>query len=529
MNEARQPELIEKLLEPARYPHPVESVALHETHANWVLLAGEYAYKIKKPVNFGFLDFSTLESRRFYCEEEIRLNRRLAPELYHRVVPITGSAGDPQPDGSGEAFEHAVLMTRFDPEQCLDKRLPRGEVTREELDLLASDIARFHAEIPPVEPGQDFGKPDILYRQMSENFTDSRERINADHRALLAEVEEMSHAAFDQLQQRLERRYRDGRVRECHGDLHLGNLVHHEGRVRAFDCIEFNPALRWVDTASETAFLLMDLEFRGRPDLSARWRNLYLEWSGDYDSVPTLGFFKAYRAMVRAKVALLAADQKPASDPDHESRQALAGDYVRTAWRALQADSGHILITHGLSGSGKSHLALGLAEALPGLRLRSDVERKRLFGLDPGADTGSQLGGGIYTPEATRRTYERLAEIAGELARAGETVMVDATFLARAPREQLHEAARRAGVPFTIIKLEAPRSVLEERIRRRAAAGNDPSEAGLRVLAEQMDKQESLAEDELRHCLHVDTQAPPDYPALAGKIRARGRQHASEE
>lgn len=523
MSENQPTQLIDKLLEPERYPHPVETVALHETHANWVLLAGEYAYKIKKPVNFGFLDFSSPEQRRFYCEEEIRLNRRLAPELYHRVVPITGSPTDPRPDGDGTAFEHAVLMTRFDPQECLDERLARGEVTRGELDRLAVDIARFHAEIPAASPSEEYGDLDALHRQVTENFTDSRERIDPEHRELLAEVEDMSHAAFEQLRERLERRRENGRVRECHGDLHLGNLVHYEGRVRAFDCIEFNPELRWVDTASETAFLLMDLAFRGRPDLAARWRNRYLEWSGDYDSVPTLGFFKAYRAMVRAKVALLAAEQKSVNDPAHTHQQTLAGNYLRTAWRALQADTGQILITHGLSGCGKSHIALGLTETLPALRLRSDVERKRLFGLDPLTESRSDLGGGIYTEEATRQTYERLATLATELARSGETVIVDATFLARGPRRRLREAAGDAGVPFTILNLQAPRPVLEERIRQRQAAGGDASEAGLAVLEEQLNKREPLAEEERLHCLDVDTRSEPDYLALAGRIRSHGR------
>ena len=518
MTQSEQKTFIAALQEPARYPHPVSRVQLFETHANWILLAGDYGYKIKKPVDFGFLDFSSLAARKFFCEEEIRLNQRLAPELYLRVVPITGSYDDPQPDGEGEAIEHAVLMRRFDPEQRLDHCLARGEVQRDALDAFAADIARFHHDIPPADANTPYGAPQKLREQTHDNFVDVREQLPADDdRALLDRVEKASQQAFEALCNRLDARKADGHIRECHGDLHLGNLVFSEGRIRAFDCIEFNAELRWIDTASEIAFLLMDLRFRGRADLAARWRSFYLEWSGDYGCEPLLPFYEAYRAMVRARVAALTAAQQEGEEKDAEVERARS--YLRCADAALQPRSGRIVITHGLSGSGKSRVAMALTEQLGALRLRSDVERKRLFGLDPLAQGDAGVGEGIYSAEFTDRTYQHLASRAAELAANGATVIVDATFLERDRRQQMRSAADDARVPVCILHVEAPLAILEERIRKRAATGGDASEADAEVLHHQLAQADPLSADERERVIAVDTSQDVDAAALAARIR----------
>ena len=509
---------IEALRDPACYPHPADSVVLLETHGNWILLVGEYAYKIKKPVDLGFMDFSTLEKRRFYCEEEIRLNRRLAPEIYHRVLGITGSPEAPRMGGEGEPFEYAVQMSRFDHEQRLDRCLLRGTLSADSLDHLARDIAVFHDGAPRAEKDSGYGDSDKLHAMAADNFRDCRRLLPEADQGLTSVVEALSDARFQQLADDFAARQRDGCVRECHGDLHLGNLVFHDGRIQAFDCIEFNPDFRWIDTANEVAFLSMDLKYRGRPDLASRWLNAYLECAGDHHAVPLLGFFEAYRAMIRAKVGLIRASQHPQSREADDERQA-ALDYIRLARRSLDAKQGRIIITMGLSASGKSHLAHGLIEALPALRLRSDVERKRLFGLDPMDNSGAEVDGGIYTAEATRQTYQRLADLAGVIARAGHTVIVDATFLQRSTRDRFRRLAEDSHLGFTILQADAPLSVLESRIRQRQAEGSDPSEADLAVLETQRERVEGISDEEAPRTLTVDTTQRIDFQTLAEEIR----------
>lgn len=519
--------LIKALHDPACYPHPVSQVVLHETHANWVVLAGDYAYKIKKPVDLGFLDFSSLEKRLFYCREEIRLNQRLAPDIYDRVVAISGSPQAPAIDDEQAPFEYAVRMRRFDPDQCLDHRVGTGDVPPGVWDDFARDVARFHRDAPRAQADSGYGDPDQLWEQISDNFRAIAPRLGTDDdKAKLSRIEEWATETFKNLRPRLQARLDDGWVRECHGDLHCANLVLHEGRIQAFDCLEFSAELRWIDIANEIAFLLMDLRFRGQPGLAARWRSHYLEWLGDYDAVPLLPLYEQYRAMVRCKVALLAAEQAD-DDPDRaEQQRETAQRYLKAAADCMHRRDPWIVITHGLAGSGKSTLGLGVLEQLPALRLRSDVERKRLFGLDPLETTEAGVGEGIYTHDATERTYARLAEQAGRLAAAGEAVIVDATFLDHRMRALLRETAEAQGVPFTILHASAPQLVLEERIRKRQAAGRDASEADTDVLRAQIDNADPLTDEEQQYTVTVDTTEPVDYQALAGRIRATARQRA---
>ncbi|MEA5446816.1 AAA family ATPase [Gammaproteobacteria bacterium AB-CW1] len=513
---------IEALDNPACYPHPVDSVERIETHGNWILLAGEYAYKIKKPVDLGFMDFTSLEKRRFYCEEEIRLNRRLAPALYHRVVNISGTAEAPRIDGDGEPFEYAVLMSRFDHGQRLDHRLARGELIPESLDELARDIAVFHADAPAATPDGDtepqYGDPAALQAMAADNFRDCCRLLPETDHPRLQSVEALSEARFKALAEQLESRRREGRVRECHGDLHLGNLVFHQNRIQAFDCIEFNPDFRWIDTANEVAFLSMDLKYRGRPDLVSRWLNAYLEASGDHQAIPLLGFYEAYRAMIRAKVNLIRASQHPDSEAADTERQA-ARDYIELARASLKPGQGRILITMGLSASGKSHIAQQLIQALPALRLRSDVERKRLFGLDPLQASGAEVDAGIYTPEASRQTYQRLADLALLIARAGYTVIVDATFLQRPGRDHFRQLASDNNLGFAILHTHAPIDVLETRIKKRQATGKDPSEANIEVLHVQHQRMDPITETEAPYALDIDTTQALSPAALAKRVR----------
>lgn len=509
--------LIRSLQDPACYPHAVDEVERIETHGNWILLAGDYAYKIKKPVAFDFMDFSSLERRRHFCHEELRLNKRLAPDIYLRVTAITGSGNAPRIDGDGAPIEYAVVMQRFDPQQRLDRRLARGELHHTDLDALAVDMARFHAALPGASLDSGFGAPDTLRQQADDNFRACASQVSGPVETTLQRARKRSDAFFETHQTHFSHRQQAGFVRECHGDLHLGNLTLHAGRIQAFDCIEFNPALRWIDTANDIAFLLMDLRYRGHEELAARFRNRYLEWAGDYDAVPLLPFYESYRAMVRAKVAILMADQ--ASDQNSaQQHQDAARRHIELADALLEARAGRIIITCGLSGSGKSVVAEKLCETLPALRLRSDVERKRQFGLDPLSDTGSEPDAGIYSAQATEQLYDRLAATAGPLAAHGEAVIIDATFLQPDHRARAMQAAKDAGVPFQVVFVHAPQEVLEQRIRSRAAAGEDASEADVDILHRQL-VHAQLPDARAQDVFAVDTTTPLNAVALAERLR----------
>lgn len=504
-----QAPLIRALLDPRRYDHPVEGVELIETHISWVLLAGEYAYKIKKPVDLGFLDFSTLPKRKHFCEEELRLNRRLAPQIYLAVVAITGTADDPRLGGTGEAIEYAVKMRRFAQEAQLDRLLARGALESAHIDALADELARFHGEIAVAGPGTPFGEPDAVYAPMHENFEQIGPRVDAAARAPLARLAQWTQAARDRLAPVLAARKRDGFIRECHGDAHLANMALIDSQVLLFDCLEFNDNLRWIDVMSELAFAVMDLDDRGRPDFGWRLLNRYLEQTGDYAGLQLLRFYQVYRALVRAKVAAIRCSQ-PGLSPDERARAVSAyQSYIELAERYTQPRATALMITHGVSGSGKSTVAQMLVETHGAVRVRSDVERKRLAGLPPMARSDSGLDAGLYSADLSRRTYARLGELARTIIGAGLPVIVDATFLKRAQRDAMRTLAASLGVPFVILDTAAPEDVLRARVRVRRDLGHDVSEATAAVLERQLATREPLAAEEQRHSVHIETEPVP--------------------
>ncbi|MBS1222972.1 MAG: aminoglycoside phosphotransferase [Proteobacteria bacterium] len=311
-----QTALIAALLQPKRYPHPVKTVEHLQTHISHVLLAGDYAYKIKKPLNLGFLDFTSLERRKYYCEEELRLNGRLAPEIYLDCVPIGGEPAHPVLGRSaGDAIEYAVRMRRFPQDALLDRVLTAGGLEPRHLDALARRLAEFHRAIPAADPATPFGLPERVRQPMLDDFTQTRPLL-ADpvDRDVLTAVERWTLAASERLGPRLAERKASGWIRECHGDLHLGNMVLADaGQVIIFDCIEFNDDLRWIDVISDLAFLTMDLRFRGTGPFAQRVLNTYLEYSGDFAGAALLSYYQVYRAMVRAKINAIQASQDSVS------------------------------------------------------------------------------------------------------------------------------------------------------------------------------------------------------------------------
>ncbi len=494
---AQQQALIESLRHTLE--QPVEVV---ETHISWVLLVGGYAYKIKKAISLGFLDFSTLEKRRFYCAEELRLNRRLAPDLYLEAVAISGSAGQPRLNSGEPAIEYAVKMRRFPQSGLLDQALLRGDLTAATIDAIARKIADFHAAIAVAAGDSPFGTSQRVHQPVAENFAQIRAQRGIPPHPELDELERWSEREYRARQAAFAARKAQGCIRECHGDLHLGNIVLLDGEAVPFDGIEFNENLRWIDVVSEAAFLAMDLQDRQQPRLARRFLNAYLEQTGDYAGLAVLRYYLAYRAMVRAKVAAIRAGQSDPAGAEQEGLRNLLNGYIELAQGYTRPARPFLAITHGLSGSGKTTATQALLEAMEVFRIRSDVERKRLYGLKPEARSD---GAGIYSPEATRRTYDKLAELARGIIRSGFPAIVDAAFLKPRERAAFRELARELGVPFAILDFTAPASLLRERVEQRRRHGHDASEADVAVLENQLRYGEALDGAERAEVIAVDT------------------------
>lgn len=505
-------DMIESLLMPDCYPHPVQHVRALETHISTVFLTGELAYKVKKPVDLGFLDFSTLDSRRWFCQEELRLNRRTAPNLYLDVVAITCGPAGIRVGGTGTVIDYAVRMREF-PQECLFDRMARaGQLDGHHADALASVIARFHSEVSRARPGTQFGAPGRVLAPVIQNF-DQLEALASPQEDLsrLRELRNWSWKQYDALFAVFENRRQGGFVRECHGDLHLGNIAFISGQPVPFDCIEFNEELRWIDVMNEVGFVAMDFRDHGLPGLACRLVNRYLEITGDYAGVRVLRFYEVYRALVRAKIARLRERQAPEGSEAEQAKR----EYERRVDLAsrMAADRARgLVVMHGLSGSGKTTVSQAIVDALGAVRLRSDVERKRLHGLDSLAHSSSAVGAGIYASASSERTYRRLASLARDVLESGRVVVIDAAFLKREQREMFRNLARETGAPFMIASCEAAPNVLRERVVQRERSGTDASEAGLAVLEHQFAIEEPLESDELDDALVYSQDDSPDGP-----------------
>jgi aminoglycoside phosphotransferase family enzyme/predicted kinase len=482
------------------------AVQLIETHISWVLLASDVAYKFKKALRLDFLDYSTLEARRFYCEEEIRLNRRLARELYLAVVSINGPPAEPVIGGPGLVLEHAVKMRAFAQTALWDYRLQHDVIAAQEVDLLAHQLARFHHCAARAPAASVWGTPDSIATRSAKDMS-----VIAALLAPGAQLQIADDVAAWQTQQHatlgavFTRRKALGWIRECHGDLHSGNIVTTENGVAVFDCIEFNDDLRWIDVLHDLAFVWMDLQWRGRSDLAARLLNLYLQRGGDYAGLAVLRYYSVQRALVRCKVALLRSTQPDAAaDAVNEAQS-----YLAFASAALTPARSAIIIAHGFSGSGKSTLCVRLVELLGAVQVRSDIERKRVYRIAAG-----KIAANIYTPRASSAIYLRLRRLAARIAAAGLPVIIDAAFLQYAQRRQFEQLAQTLGLPFFILDVHANPATLRARISAREREGSDPSDATLAVLEHQLATHEPLGSDELPHVIAIDTERAFDLAQL---------------
>ena len=508
---------------PEAFGHPTGTVEWIETHISWLLLAGDFVYKFKKPLKLDFLDFSTPALRRGACEEELRINRRTAPALYLGLVALTGTAHSLQLEPAEAApadAEPAVRMSRFAQEALLSHLLEQQRLLPSHIDALAQQVAQFHASAAVATPQQGWGTAQAAVAPVQDCLAALQPLVAQavpDMGPALRQLAQWCAAQGTALGPVFAQRLQSGRVRECHGDLHLANLVLIDGQPQLFDAIEFNPALRWIDCVADIAFLAMDLEARGRADLAWRFLNAWLEHTGDYAGLQVLPYYRVYRALVRARMAGLrlaqVAGKGEGGGDAHAASLRELQRYLALALRFTAPPAVELWLAHGFSGAGKSTQSQALIAERGVVRVRADVERKRLFGLAPQASSAA-VRGGIYTAAASQRTHEALAQAARWALGAGHTVLVDATFLNPAMRQRFMALATQAQVPCRILSFEAPLAVLRERVRSRQLAGGDASEASVQVLESQWAAAQPLSPAEEALTVHVDTTRPVDWSAL---------------
>ncbi|MEE9911615.1 MAG: AAA family ATPase [Deltaproteobacteria bacterium] len=497
---------------PDFYPHRPQSVEVLQTHISYIFIAGDDVYKVKKPVDFGFLDFTTLAKRKFYCEEELRLNKRLAPSIYLDVVPIVQDArGCLSPGGDGDIVEYAVHMKKLPLDRMLKILLARGKADAGVMDAVAAKIARFHMTAQTGGAIDEMGSIAIIRRNHEENFAQTEKytdvTIPADqYRFIKAYVDRFLTAN----QALLEKRVAAHKIRDCHGDLHLEHICI-AGEIIVFDCIEFNERFRFSDVAAEVAFLTMDLDYNGYPRQAADFVRSYLQYSGDADMHALLNFYRCYYAYVRGKVISFRLDQKEIPDHERDEIKRTALKYFDLAYTyAARLEKPVLILTAGLIGSGKSYQARNLAHRLGADVIRTDVLRKELLQIAPAEKHYESFGEGIYASGITRKTYEKAVELAAEKIKQGKPVIIDASFKNRIDRSLAVDLARKFHVPFYVIECTCPDDIVKIRLEKRKLSADNPSDGRWEILQEQKKQYEAITEIPAGSFFKIDTSADPE-------------------
>ncbi len=519
-----QSKIVNAFFCPEFYDHPVDYIKLVETHISWVFLTGSFAYKIKKPVDFGFLNFTTLKQRNYFCHQELLLNSRFAPSIYIEVLPVTESESGLSLAGQGKVIDYAIKMNQFD-QQCLFNSLLRNhQVELYHIDNLIDAVADFHHKINIAGSDVNFGSAQEVLKPVAENFSILiNSQLCKQDKQNLTSLFEQVLAMYELIQPYLLKRKKLGFIRECHGDLHLGNITIIENKVLLFDGIEFNDSFRWIDTMSDCAFLIMDLQDHEQTVFANHFLNGYLLKTGDYSGLFVLKFYKLYRAMVRAKVAGLRLQQQKKKSIAYKNTLNELRNYLQLAQDYLhithlqkknqnreQQNRNFLAVSFGLSGSGKSWVCSQLVDQLGAIQICSDVERKRLFG---------ESVEDLYSESITEKIYYHLMEMTEQILNAGYSVIVDATFLDKKWRQKFHSIAGKYQIPFHIISCYADQKTIKQRLRTRQNEMNPSSDANVAVMKRQLKKMAKLSDEEKRYEVSVNTAMISDYSSIIAQLQ----------
>lgn len=500
MTDSSLPILIRQMLQPSFYPHPVaESIELVQTHISFILLTGDYAYKVKKDVDFGFLDFSTVEKRQHFCREELRLNRPQAPEFYLEVLPISKVGDRFQLSEDSHPVEYALKMRQFPQENLLINLFERGNLTFDHLTTLGQKVAQFHLNAPTNDYIREFGKIAKIRQAIEQNYDQTDQYIGRGQtQKQYEETQQFTDRFLEEYDSLFQSRIEQNWIRECHGDLHLKNMFLWKDRIMLFDRIEFNEEFRFVDVMYDVAFTVMDLDGRGRSDLSNQFLNTYIERTGDWEGLQVLPFYLCRQAYVRAKVNSMMLDEPEISKQKKQEIQQEAGLYYKLAWEYTHQKSGKIIMMSGLSGSGKSTVARQLSGRINAIQIRSDAVRKHLGGI-PLNQRGTEA---LYTTEMTQKTYNRLLELGIILAKQGFAVILDAKYDRQQLRENVITECESHQLPLSILECVAPVEVLRSRLQQR---GEDITDATVDLLESQQQAAEPFTESEKAYVTSIDT------------------------
>ena len=505
------PPLIAAMLRPDFYAHRPAEVTLVQSHISYVLLAGERVYKVKKPVRFTFLDFSTLERRRHFCHEEVRLNRRLAPDVYLGVLAVRADDGIYRltHDGDAAALEYVIEMRRLPAARMLDQLLERNAVTPAMIDGIADRLADFHRQADAGPAVTANGDAANVAAVLEDNYANARQFRDVTISARDDDAIQRFSRRFLQTHADLFRqRQVQQRIRDCHGDLHSEHICCSDPLV-IFDCIEFNAQFRYCDVASEMAFLAMDLDYHERSDMAVQLINRYAASAHDPDLPPLVPFYACYRAYVRGKVDSLKVLEPEVTAREREAARESARRHFALAYRYTWAYSPALVVIAGLSGTGKSAVAAALHARIGFVHINSDMVRKRLAGVPVDAPARpSAYDAGIYAPELSVRTYQTMLDEAASALAAGRGTILDATFQLRTGRDAARALAQRHGVPFLLVECRCEEAEVRRRLQRRVEKGRGASDADWNVYVEQRRRFEAVAADEEADHLVLDTEAP---------------------
>lgn len=509
MVESGQSSLIEAMLQPSFYAHSVsEPIELIQTHISYVFLTGVFAYKVKKAVNFGFLDFSTLEKRQHFCAEELRLNRRGAPELYLEVLPVTQGEHQFKLNGVGEPVEYVLKMLQFPQETLFSTMFEQNELTQLHLEQLGRVVAQYHAQAQTNDHIRSFGEVEQVRDAINKNYQQTKKYVGSlQIQSRFLETKQYTDSFFEERSQLFNSRIESNKIRECHGDLHLRNICLWQEKILLFDCIEFNEPFRFVDVMYDVAFTVMDLEARQRPDLSNIFLNTYVEQTGDWEGLQVLPLYLSRQAYVRAKVNSLLLDDPAVGAAAQQEASVAATRYYQLAWAYTQPRAGQLLLMSGLSGAGKSTVARQLARQIGAIHIRSDAVRKHLAGIALQARGGDEL----YTAKMNQKTYERLLALGIMLANQGFSVILDAKYDRQQLRLDALNQAQFHKLPVQILHCTAPVEVLRERLQKRAG---DIADATAELLVAQQAAAEPFSVFEQTYVKTIDTTKPLNVLAI---------------